>query len=188
MVEDRKDPKEQEDSKDGEGEISVEESSDGKFAFLKNKKFLLLIGVGLVLLLGVAIFFYRMGSSDKNPKIAKDMISNEWLGAIYSLEIVINLKTEESEGLKYIEVKIDLELDNDETVMELENKKSKIMDILLVFIGSKRADELNSIAEQNYLKRRIKELVNANLLSGRVVKVYFTKFKISQGTYINPLT
>lgn len=179
--------KKEDSREEAEGEISVAEEGKPKFswsAFLKNKKLIVVMAaLLLVLVAGMTTVSLILKTSPKKDS-SVGILSSEWMGPIYPLEVIMNLKSGEDENLEYVEMNISLELDNDALLKEIESKKTKITDILLSFMGEKSSAEINSIPEQNRLKRRIKELVNAHLLSGRVVKVYFTGFKITQGSYI----
>lgn len=171
-----------------EGEISVEQDETEKKSawreFVKKHQIIFLVGaiglfLGIVAL--VAILFFRDG---EEVDFSGGVKGNEWMGAVVSFSLNVMLQEDMEETLKNLEVEIFLELSSDDVIDEVVNKKTMLTDIFTGFITGKKAKEIDSLAEQKRLKKRIKELANAYIYSGKVKTVYFTRFRIVSNDYM----
>lgn len=174
-----------------EGEISVEKEEDVKESgwkdFVRKHQIYFIIG-SIVLFLGivalVAVFFFRdKGEVDFSGGVK----ANQWMGAVVSFSINAMLAEDPDGIIKNLDVELFLELDNNEAIEEVVDKKNKLNDIFIGLIAEKKAKDVDSLAEQKRLKKRIKELANAYIYSGRVEKIYFTRFRIVANDYMQQI-
>lgn len=171
-----------------EGEISIdkddEADSSNWLIFVKKHQVIFLAG-SIILFLAIvaliAILFFRdKGEVDFSGGVK----GNKWMGPVVSFSLNALLADDGENNMKNLETEVFLELSSDDVIEEVVEKKGKLNDIFLSMITAKQAKEVDSLAEQTRLKERILELSNAYLHTGKVKKVYFTKFRIIANSYM----
>ena len=81
-------------------------------------------------------------------------------------------------GLRFLLTTIGLEVTSEETVKELEKRDVQIHDSIIGILTSKTLPELDDMNTRDSLKVEIKRKINSDLVSGKVLNVYFSKFII----------
>lgn len=171
-----------------QGDISVAEDEEKPKSPLKefvHRNKLLIVLVGSILLavavtVGILLYINR----DVEVDFSGGVKGNKWMGAVVSFDVTALLAEDDENAMKNLEAEIFLELDNDDAIEEVVDKKNMLNDIFLGMLAEKRADEIDSLSEQRRLKVRIQELSNAYLYTGKVKRVYFTRFKIVANEYM----
>ncbi len=99
------------------------------------------------------------------------------IGVLYPLDtFTVNLKSDS--GRRYLKVTLDLELSGQELTAELDNKTAVIRDRIIRILTSKTLEEVTSRKGKDKLTQQIKDTLNAMLIDGQVLGVYFTEFVI----------
>ncbi len=105
------------------------------------------------------------------------------IGPTFDLEpFVVNLA--DTDRKRYLKVVMQLELENDKKVSkklekELKDKLPVVRDAIITLLSSKKSSDISTPQGKIKLKKEIIDTLNAKLVSGRVVNVYFTEFVIS---------
>jgi flagellar FliL protein len=73
---------------------------------------------------------------------------------------------------------VGLEVTSEETVKELEKRDVQIHDSIINILTSKTLPDLDDNNSRDSLKVEIKGKINKDLVTGRVLNVYFSKFII----------
>jgi flagellar basal body-associated protein FliL len=81
-------------------------------------------------------------------------------------------------GLRFLLATIGLEVTSEETVKELEKRDVQIHDSIIGILTSRTLPELDDPSLRDSLKIEIKEGINKDLTTGKVLNVYFSKFII----------
>lgn len=81
-------------------------------------------------------------------------------------------------GTRFLLTTVGLEVPSVEIKTELEQKEIQTRDILNTVLTSKGLDELTVPQFKETLRKEIQEKLNANLKSGKISNVYFSKFII----------
>ena len=87
---------------------------------------------------------------------------------------LVNLADKESR--RYLKLKVDLEVDSEETVKELEKVLPRIRDALILLLSSKTYLDLSTMEGKQRLKKEIKRRVSALPDGKKVSDVFFTQF------------
>lgn len=98
-------------------------------------------------------------------------------GPVHSVpEIITNLADSGRSSL--VQVQIQLEVDQDETLVELEQMSIPVRDRIIAVLRSKTSDEVSGDEGMRQLGREVKQEINDLLSLGRVIRIYFTKLII----------
>ncbi len=81
-------------------------------------------------------------------------------------------------GLRFLLTTIGLEVTSEATVQELTKRTVQVHDDIINILTSKTLPELDDVTARDSLKVEIKRSVNADLTTGKVLNVYFSKFII----------
>ena len=81
-------------------------------------------------------------------------------------------------GLRFLLTTIGLEVTSEETVKELDKRDVQIHDSIISILTDKTLPELDDIGVRDSLKVEIKNAINGELVTGKVLNVYFSKFII----------
>ena len=100
------------------------------------------------------------------------------MGPTFPLErFIVNLS--DKGGTRYLNVLIDLELNNDHLIDEIERRLPQIRDTILVLLSSKRYEQIADIDGKRRLRDEIIQTINSLLTTGRLKNIYFTNFVIN---------
>jgi flagellar FliL protein len=89
---------------------------------------------------------------------------------------IVNLT--DAQGTRYLKVIMQLEMSNDMLGAEIDRKTPQIRDEIIMLLSSKSFDDISTIAGKRALKRGILNSVNKYLVSGRVLRIYFSDFVV----------
>ncbi len=178
------------------------EQEEGKSEKSSNKMLMIIIIVVLLLiiLIGVVATILLLGDDEEDataqqapaakvqqapsqPKRSYTSNSMEpvrklnEIGVLYPLDtFTVNLKSDS--GRRYLKVTMDLELSGQELTAELDNKTAVIRDRIIRILTSKTLEEVTSRKGKDKLTQQIKDALNAMLVDGQILGVYFTEFVI----------
>ena len=97
------------------------------------------------------------------------------LGTNYEAgEFLTNINSEG--GLRFVKVKIIMELSNEKVKEELDNKRPKVDDTIISILRNKSFEEFRQVDATDKLKTELKDKINTFLAEGRVENVFFTYF------------
>jgi len=157
----------------------------------KSKKGIMIIAVVAVQLIGAYFligFFLRRGGSDSQaaaPNLPDKQATEAQRGGgtdpnfdhVYVVkDLVVNPAG--TNGLRFLLTTVGLEVTSEETAKELEKRDIQIHDSIIGILTSKTLPELDDTSTRDTLKVAIKDQINKDLISGRVINVYFSKFII----------
>lgn len=161
----------------------------------KKKKMLLFIIIGviaLLLLVGVGIGAYFMGSNSASSTPedmpgAEEVVEQkpmrlagkkvEELGPLVPIEeFLINLL--DKENSRYLKATITLEVDSDNTAEEIQTRMPQIRDAILLLTSNKTFGELQDMQGKMQLRAELIGHLNTLLAKGQVKHIYITNFVI----------
>lgn len=150
----------------------------------KKSPLLLIIGIGAGMLIAavvaaVIVFKVLMAPPDETKEDTKDQAGKEiYFGKLFSFDepIIVNLAG--TAGQRYLKVSIQYEVSDDKVIEELKQRKPLMLDLLINILSSKSIDDVANTVGRNRLRREIIDKSNAEILSGKVINVYFTEFVI----------
>ncbi len=180
---------------------AVEVAEDGG-----KKKKLIIIGaaVAVALILGL-VAFMMLGKGDKKTKKEGETAQAEGghgaaapaatapaagghgapaAGAaagpaanIFPLEpFIVNIY--DGQELRYLKVKIELEMVGPAIKTEIEARLAPIRDAVLILLSAKTLQDIQDVQGKNTLKDEILAAINKNIPPGKISKVYFTDFVV----------
>lgn len=115
-------------------------------------------------------------SSSGNQKASKRIQSVE-VGPMYPMDgFTVNLLSDS--GRRYLKTTINLELVDEETATELDNKVPVIRDIIIRVLTSKTLEEIATAKGKEKLKDQLVNQINLRLRDGEIKNVYFVEFVI----------
>ncbi|MBF0644984.1 flagellar basal body-associated protein FliL [Desulfuromonas acetoxidans] len=147
-------------------------------------KMMLFVGIGVVvLLIAVGIAAYLLGSRSAQQAPAgesaevEDTSKAEGVGPMVDItDFIINIL--DKNETRYLKAAITLELENEETVVEVNERMPQIRDSILLLIGNKTFAELNDLQGKLQLRAEIIVRLNKLLKKGKVKGIYFTEFVV----------
>ncbi len=172
------------------------------------KKLFIIIGaaVAVALILSVAAFT-MMGKDDKKTKKEGDVAQAEGAAAgghgaaapapaagghggaaaapgaagpsanIFPLEpFIVNVY--DGQELRYLKVKVELEMVSPAIKTEIEGKLAPIRDSILILLSAKTLQDIQDVQGKTTLKDEILGAINKNIPPGKIAKVYFTDFVV----------
>jgi flagellar FliL protein len=139
------------------------------------KKILIMAVLGF-LLVGGGLVAYVMFSDD--PPAGKEAHAGQ-----VAPKNVVNMPLEpflvnlaDKESRRYLKLKVELEVNNEETAKELEKSMPRIRDALILLLSSKTYLDLASYQGKQQLKQEIKQKVTALPDGNKISDVFFTEF------------
>jgi len=157
----------------GEGNPSPEVSR--AMAFVTSRKFLLLAGLGLILLLGGGALYLLLSDDPEEASPARAAEVQPAPGAVLALEpFLVNLADPETR--RYLKIKVELEVDQAKSLKELEKSLPRLRDALILLLGSKTYKEVASPEGKLRLKEEM--LARLSQIPGgkKIRQVFFTEF------------
>ena len=150
----------------------------------KGKKPMLLIGIigGMVLLTAVAaIIVFKVLLAPPKEDVAepeKEVAKEAFFGKLFSFEEPIIVNLADTKGQRYLKVNIQFEVSDDKVIEELKKRTPLMLDLLIGILSGKTIEDVENTMGRNRLRREIIDKSNAELVSGKVINVYFTEFVI----------
>lgn len=141
-----------------------------------------IIGV-VVLVVAVGVAAYLLGSrSAQNGAPAEDAqvedtAKAEGVGPMIDVtDFIINIL--DKNETRYLKAAITLELEDEATVAEVNERMPQIRDSVLLLVGNKTFAELNDLQGKLQLRAEIIVRLNKLLKKGKVKGIYFTEFVV----------
>ena len=135
---------------------------------------LLIIGGGLAAWkMGVLA---KPGGNTARGEIAEDKAkkANKDIGPTLALDtFIVNLI---GQGRSYLKTRIELELDNENTIVEINRRLPQLRDKILTTLSSKSFDDINTLEGKYQLRSELIASLNQYLVTGKVTNIYFTDF------------
>ncbi len=130
-------------------------------------------------LLGGGVYVWKSGlfsgNSDETDIVKKNKKPD--IGTIFPMDtFIVNLIGDR--GKNYLKAKVELELDSQETTIEMNKRLPQIKDSILTMLSSKTNDDINTLDGKLQLRAEIMATINQYLATGKVINVYFTDFII----------
>jgi flagellar FliL protein len=136
---------------------------------------LLIIVVAFVVLLGAGgavVYMKFMGATPAKASVEKGQTP-----VSYTLPtFLVNLADPGSK--RFLKVSIDLQLDSKAAADQCKALDPQLRDSILTILSSQESGDIVSADDKRRLKKLIKQSLNQNLTSGKVLHVYFTDFLI----------
>lgn len=145
-------------------------------------KTMLFVAIGVVVLLAaVGVAAYLLGARSAQNAVADVAVEEtekpEGVGPMVDVKDFIMNILDKNET-RYLKASITLELENEETVVEVNERMPQIRDSILLLIGSKTFAELNDLQGKLQLRAEIIVRLNKLLKKGKIKGIYFTEFVV----------
>ena len=144
---------------------------------------IIFISLMVLLIVGGGLAAWKMGVLAKpggntaigevvNDKAKKN--DNKDLGPILTLDtFIVNLI---GQGRSYLKTRIELELDNENTIVEINRRLPQLRDKILTTLSSKSFEDINTLEGKYQLRSELIASLNQYLTTGKVTNIYFTDF------------
>lgn len=167
----------------------------------KKKLFIIIGAAVLVLVIAGVVVFMMMGKGDKKkegadahgvPAAAEGghgaaapaaggghggAAGAPGVSTVFTLEpFIVNIY--DGQELRYLKVKVELEMSNPAIKPELEGRLAAIRDAILVVLTTKTLQEIQDAQGKNQLREEILTAISKIVAQGKVSKVYFTDFVV----------
>lgn len=158
----------------------AEEEEKGSGGGKSKMMLFVIIGV-VVLLVAVGVAAYLLGSkSAQSIPVAAEVEETEKAEGVGPMvdvsDFIINIL--DKNETRYLKAAITLELENEETVIEVNERMPQIRDSVLLLVGNKTFAELNDLQGKLQLRAEIIVRLNKLLKKGKVKGIYFTEFVV----------
>jgi len=94
-------------------------------------------------------------------------------------QFTINLSTPGSATPKFVRASISIEVPNEDSEKEVNNKMPQVRNSIIDLFNAKRPADLATAEGRDYLKEEVINALNSFLITGKVKGVYFTSFALS---------
>jgi len=96
---------------------------------------------------------------------------------IFALDpFIVNIY--DGQELRYLKVKVELEMVNAAVKGEIEARLAAIRDAILVLISTKTLHDIQDVQGKNQMKDEIMAAINRIIPPGKIAKIYFTDFVV----------
>ena len=104
-------------------------------------------------------------------------VQENTIGPLFPLNtFIVNLADKDSK--RYLRVKIEMELTNEEAEQEVEKRLPQVRDNILMIIPTRTFEDLNSAGGKIELRDELLSKLNALLMENYIKNIYFTEFVI----------
>lgn len=111
---------------------------------------------------------------EKENELGKELTPQN-VGVLYPLDsFLVNVASEQ--GVKYLQVQMELELTDPAIEDELSRKKAAVRDSVIVLLSSRNYRQLREPNGIKILRADLVRSINHNLTSGQIKDVFFTQF------------
>jgi flagellar protein FliL len=141
----------------------------------------LIVVIILVLcLIGGGVYAWKSGlfkASPDDEAAIEEQANNQDIGPIYSLDsFIVNLAGGRSKN--YLKTRMELELDSENTSVEMNKRLPQVRDTILTMLSSKTNEDISTLEGKLQLRAEIISTLNQLLKAGKIKNVYFTDFII----------
>ena len=146
---------------------------------------IIVVAVLLVVVPVIGFVVYRSSQSEQmeddmllvgeNKQESKELKRKE-LGPLMIMEGIVNVS--DAEATRYLKVTIALELSSSKLYKEMDRRKPEFLDVMLEILRRKSVEDLLKDDGTDIIRKQIKTEFNKRLVSGTVVRVYFTEYLI----------
>jgi flagellar protein FliL len=158
-------------AKDEQGSEKEAEKKGGKM------KLILIIVAAVVLTGGGTAAYFKFAGGGDHKKEAAAPKEGQVAPAAYALEpFIVNIY--DGQDLRYLRVKIELEVPSEEAKAELETRKAQLRDAILVLLSTKTLLDIRDQQGKNQLRQEIFMAISRQLPPGKVTRVFFTDFVV----------
>lgn len=158
-------------------EEKKEQSGGGK------SKMMIFVVLGVIVLLAaVGVAAYLLGARSSQGKADTEVVeaSEEEKPAVGPMvdvnDFIINIL--DKNETRYLKAALTLELENEATMQEVNERMPQIRDSILLLIGNKTFAEMNDLQGKLQLRAEIIVRLNKLLKNGKVKGIYFTEFVV----------
>lgn len=148
---------------------------------------LIIITFLALILAGVGVFFALHYFSEGKSSPAQASATKETkidgpqevieAGGVYSMEpFIVNLL--DKSGKRYLKVKMELELPNQNLQNELTARNAQLRDTILLLLTSKNFEDVSRLEGKFQLKNELILRINQTLNTGKIKTLYFTEFVV----------
>ena len=150
-----------------------------------SNKLLIVIAAVFLLMMGMmgAGFFMLWSKMNmvQQPVATEEAVAEEVqensIGPLFPLNtFIVNLADKDSK--RYLRVKIEMELTNEEAEQEVEKRLPQVRDNILMIIPTRTFEDLNSAGGKIELRDELLSKLNALLMENYIKNIYFTEFVI----------
>lgn len=144
-------------------------------------KLIIFLGVGMVVIGIVALLVVRFAfapATDEGQGKTTEAEEKAFYGYLFSFDEAIIVNLAETNGQRYLKVNLQLEMSAEALREELTARRAQLLDLVISILSSKTIDEVSSTIGRNRLKREIIDKLNAEIVTGKIVNIYFTEFVI----------
>jgi flagellar FliL protein len=152
----------------------------------KNKLFLIIGAVVLVLLLGGGFGAWYLlkqkpvSEEAKSPgqQVPVPAINQQsQIGPMVNIEeFIVNIIS--GDAAHYVKASITVELTNEAVQGEVQQRMPQMRDAILLLISNKTYEELQDLQGKKQLKAELLSKINTFLQTGKVISIYFTNFVV----------
>ena len=160
---------------------------------MSKKLIIILSGVAFLVLVGMGGAFFLMWSklssvsalqaqttgeeevAVEEPEPATDEIPE--LGPVFPMEtFIVNLAGED--GRRYLKVRMELEVANEDLINDLELRKAQMRDQILLILPTKGYVDINTTEGKNGLRNEVRTALNEYFNQEAITNIFFTDFVI----------
>ncbi len=175
----------------GESETEKEKSEPSSG---KNPLLTLLVLVNTFVMLGVAWMQYQGHMKEANRPTLRDIVKAEMKktgeddqmapvkeedGILFPLETFTANLAQGDGPRRFLRLNTVLKFSKDSSEDEFKARMPQIRDVIIRTLNSKRPTDLLKIEGKNYLKEEIKAAINAFMVDGNVIDVFYVGFQIN---------
>lgn len=121
--------------------------------------------------------YYHGAESVYSSPLYTSRKKNQYSDPIYSMnDLEANLQ--DTDNPKSLILSIHLAISNDSGLFECASREAELRDKILSVLLEKRSWDIDTLSEENKLKRLIRDELNATLSTTKVRDIFFSKYKI----------
>ncbi|MBH47406.1 MAG: hypothetical protein CME71_04480 [Halobacteriovorax sp.] len=163
----------------------------------KNPLLTILVLLNTLLVLAVGYFQWQSHEKFANTPNVQDIVSAEMKKAMGTEEGQLQGKAIEEDGIlfpldgftanlaqgdgprRFVRLNAVLKFSKDSSEKEFQARKPQIRDTIISTLNSKRPEDLLQLEGKSFLKEEIRSAINAFLVDGRVIDVFYVNFQIN---------
>lgn len=163
----------------------------------KNPLLTILVLANTALIAAVGYFQFQTHQKLANTPSVQDVIAAEMKKASGTEEAVLEGQASQQDGIlfplegftanlaqgdgprRFVRLNAVLKFSKDSSEKEFQARKPQIRDTIISTLNSKRPEDLLQLEGKNFLKEEIKSAINAFLVDGSVIDVYYVSFQIN---------